>query len=91
MTIKKQVDNLIDWYMLNKPNATDTIVLDCSASFIAKFAPCSITHKEIEKKGKPLRKRAYGPRIYRGYKIVRAKKDDPRYKAQVDAFRSAVA
>lgn len=91
MTIKKQVDNLIEWYALNKPGHVDTIVLNCSQSTIADLAPCSIEHKQVETKKGIKKIRVYGPRMYRGYKIVRAEKSDPIYKAQEDAFRDAVS
>lgn len=91
MTIKKQVDNLIDWYAMNKPGHVDTIVLNCSANTITDFAPCEIRYENRVKSGKTRKVRVFGPRMYRGYKIVRAEKSDPIFKAQEDAFRSAVA
>lgn len=93
MTIQKQCDNLIDWYEKFKPGAVDEIVLDCTLATIRKFCMRDISRKpkSKQKKGAPVQyTKAYGPWMYRGFKIVRAEKSDPRYKAQVDAFRSAV-
>lgn len=51
MTIQKQVDNLIDWYAQNKPSVKE-IVLACSRGTVAKFAPCEITFRKVEKGGR---------------------------------------
>lgn len=40
--------------------------------------------------GAVLNKRVYGARKYRGFRIALAEKSDPIYKAQADAFQSAV-
>jgi hypothetical protein len=91
MTIRKQVDNLIEWYALNKPDATKVIVLTCSPATIRKFAIREVTQGGAYMRNGVERHRIVrGPPMYRGYKIIRATKSDPLYKAQADAFAEAV-
>jgi len=91
MTIQKQVDNLIDWYKLNKVSVNQ-VVLDCSMTTIRKFCEREVSQGGAYMRNGVVKHRIIrGPWMYRGFKIIRAEKGSPLYKAQADAFRSAVA
>lgn len=91
MTIRKQVDNLIDWYAKNGARSGD-IICDCSTSTLNKFAPKQRELvNRIEPKGKSKTITRWSARKYRGYIILRKRKDNEGlYKLQTEMFGAAV-